>query len=89
MTVQSTSLSLSVYSDPQLVGKTDPFFNNAPIGKIYTQSVLGVKPFYFGPQDGPIGTEMLNALTSVEQGKVDPANAWNTALSNVKNDLSG
>ncbi|MGV9766242.1 ABC transporter substrate-binding protein [Micromonospora tulbaghiae] len=75
----------SVYTDPQLVGKTDPFFSNAPIGKIYTQSVLGIKPFYFGPQDGPIGTEFLNTLTSVEQGKVDPANAWNTALTNVKN----
>ncbi|WBB71396.1 extracellular solute-binding protein [Micromonospora sp. WMMD1128] len=75
----------SVYTDPQLVGKTDPFFSNAPIGKIYTQSVVGIKPFYFGPQDGPIGTELLNTLTSVEQGKVDPANAWNTALTNVKN----
>ncbi|MEU3457960.1 ABC transporter substrate-binding protein [Micromonospora sp. NPDC006766] len=79
----------SVYTDPQLVGKTDPFFNNAPIGKIYTQSVLGIKPFYFGPLDGPIGTEFLNTLTSVEQGKVDPANAWNTALANVKNAVRG
>jgi len=79
----------SVYTDPQLVGRTDPFFSDAPIGKIYTQSVLGVKPFYIGPQDGTIGTELLNTLTSVEQGKVDPANAWNTALSNVKNALRG
>jgi cellobiose transport system substrate-binding protein len=79
----------SVYTDPQLVGKTDPFFNNAPIGKIYTQSVVGLKPFYFGPQDGPIGTEFLNTLTSVEQGKVDPANAWNTALANVKKAVRG
>ena len=75
----------SVYTDPQLVGKTDPFFSNAPIGKIYTQSVVGIKPFYFGPQDGPVGTEFLNTLTSVEQGKVNPANAWDTALKNVKN----
>ncbi|MFI6128499.1 ABC transporter substrate-binding protein [Micromonospora sp. NPDC051141] len=75
----------SVYTDPQLVGKTDPFFSNAPIGKIYTQSVVGIKPFYFGPQDGPVGTEFLNTLTSVEQGKVAPADAWNTALKNVKN----
>ena len=79
----------SVYSDPKLVDRTDPFFSNAPIGKIYTQSVLGVKPFYIGPQDGPIGTELLNTLTSVEQGKVDPANAWSTALTNVKNALRG
>lgn len=85
LTAGSLPTTPSVYTDPQLVGKTDPFFSNAPIGKIYTQSVLGIKPFYFGPQDGPIGTEFLNTLTSVEQGKVDPANAWETALKNVKN----
>jgi len=79
----------SVYTDPKLVDRTDPFFSDAPVGKIYTQSVLGVKPFYIGPQDGTIGTELLNTLTSVEQGKVDPANAWNTALTNVKNALRG
>jgi cellobiose transport system substrate-binding protein len=79
----------SVYSDPKLVGRADPFFSNAPIGKIYTQSVLGVKPFYIGPQDGNIGTELLNTLYSVEQGKVKPENAWNTALANAKNALRG
>ncbi len=79
----------SVYTDPQLVGKTDPFFSNAPIGKIYTQSVEGIKPFYIGVDDGTIGTELLNTLTSVEQGKVSPANAWTTGLTNVKNALKG
>jgi cellobiose transport system substrate-binding protein len=79
----------SVYSDPRLVGKADPFFNNAPVGKIYTDSVLGIKPFYIGPDDPTIGIELLNALTGVEQGKVQPANAWNTALTNVKNALRG
>ncbi|AVT28176.1 ABC transporter substrate-binding protein [Plantactinospora sp. BC1] len=79
----------SVYSDAQLVGKTDPFFSNAPIGKIYTESVVNIKPFYIGPDDATIGSELLNTLTSVEQGKVDPANAWNTALTNVKNALRG
>jgi len=79
----------SVYTDPQLVARTDPFFSNAPIGKIYTQSVVGIKPFYIGPEDGTIGTELLNVLTSVEQGKVDPASAWTTGLANVKNALRG
>lgn len=79
----------SVYSDPQLVARTDPFFSNAPIGKIYTQSVLGIKPFYIGPEDATVGSEMLNTLVSVEQGKVAPDDAWNTALTNVKNALRG
>jgi len=79
----------SVYSDPQLVGRTDPFFSNAPIGKIYTQSVVNIRPFYIGPDDATIGSELLNTLTSVEQGKVDPNTAWDTALTNVKNALRG
>ncbi|MDG4790653.1 ABC transporter substrate-binding protein [Micromonospora sp. WMMD1102] len=79
----------SVYTDPQLVGREEPFFSNAPIGKIYTQSVLNIKPFYIGPDDAAIGTELLNTLTSVEQGKVAPADAWNTALKNAKNALGG
>lgn len=79
----------SVYTDPQLVGRTDPFFSNAPTGKIYTQSVLNVKPFYIGPDDATIGSELSNVLTSVEQGKVAPDKAWETALTNVKNALRG
>ncbi|NUT34351.1 MAG: extracellular solute-binding protein [Hamadaea sp.] len=79
----------SVYSDPKLLAKTDPFFSNAPIGKIYTDSVLGIKPFYIGPEDATVGSELLNTLISVEQGKVSQADAWNTAMTNVKNALRG
>jgi cellobiose transport system substrate-binding protein len=79
----------SVYTDPKLVSKTDPFFSEAPIGKIYTESVTKLKPFYIGPEDGTIGTEFLNVLTSVEQGKVAPDQAWNTAMTNIKNAIKG
>jgi cellobiose transport system substrate-binding protein len=79
----------SVYNDPRLLEKTDPFFSDAPVGKIYTESVVGIKPFYIGPDDATIGTELLNALTSVEQGKLAPDKAWSTALTNVKNALRG
>ncbi|GAA4473055.1 ABC transporter substrate-binding protein [Phytohabitans houttuyneae] len=79
----------SVYTDPRLVGKTDPFFSDAPVGKIYTESVLGVKPFYIGPDDATIGSELINAIISVEQGKLPPGKAWDTALVNVKNALRG
>lgn len=79
----------SVYTDPKLLGKTDPFFSDAPIGKIYTESVVNIKPFYIGPDDATIGSELLNTLTSVEQGKVAPAKAWETAMTNVKNALRG
>ncbi|MGC9669616.1 ABC transporter substrate-binding protein [Planosporangium sp. 12N6] len=79
----------SVYTDPRLVSRTDPFFSDAPIGKIYTESVTKLKPFYIGPEDGSIGTEFLNVLTSVEQGKVAPDKAWSTAMANVKKAIQG
>lgn len=74
----------SVYKDPQLTSHQDPFFSNAPTGKIYTDSLLGLKPFYIGPDSSAIGQEFQNALTNVEQGKGDPAKAWDTALQNIK-----
>jgi cellobiose transport system substrate-binding protein len=79
----------SVYTDPRLLGKTDTFFSDAPIGKIYTESVVNIKPFYIGPDDATIGSELINAVISVEQGKLAPDKAWSTALTNVKNALRG
>ena len=74
----------SVYKDPKLTSFKDPFFSNAPTGTIYTNSLLGLKPFYIGPDSSAIGQEFLNAITNVEQGKGDPAKAWDTALQNIK-----
>jgi cellobiose transport system substrate-binding protein len=74
----------SVYDDPQLTGKRDEFFSGAPTGEIYTQALLGLKPFHMGPDTGTIGTEFLNALTNVEQGSGDPATAWDDAVRNIR-----
>jgi cellobiose transport system substrate-binding protein len=74
----------SVYKDPKLTAQRDPFFSDAPIGSIYTNSLLALKPFYIGPDSSAIGQEFLNAITNVEQGKGDPATAWNAALKNIK-----
>lgn len=74
----------SVYTDPSLASKADPFFSGAPTGKIYTQAVLGLKPFFMGPDTGTIGGEFLNALTNVEQGSGNPATAYDDAVRNVR-----
>ncbi|HEV2782852.1 MAG TPA: ABC transporter substrate-binding protein [Actinophytocola sp.] len=74
----------SVYQDPRLTSRQEPFFSNAPVGKIYTSSLLGLTPFYIGPDSSAIGQEFLNALTNVEQGAGDPDDAWEAALRNIK-----
>ncbi|RSM64210.1 ABC transporter substrate-binding protein [Actinoplanes sp. ATCC 53533] len=74
----------SVYTDPRLTGLKDPFFSDAPTGTIYTNSLLGLKPFLIGPDSSAIGSEFLNAITNVEQGKGQPAQAWDAAVKNIK-----
>ncbi|MBB0244274.1 extracellular solute-binding protein [Streptomyces alkaliphilus] len=73
-----------VYDDEDLTASTDPFFSDAPIGTIYTDSLLGLEPFLIGPDSATIGNEFLNALTAVEQGGADPDEAWDTALANIR-----
>lgn len=73
----------AVYSDQRLKDKRDPFFSDAPTGEIYTQALLGLKPFRMGPDTATIGAEFLNALTNVEQGSGDPATAWDDAVRNI------
>jgi cellobiose transport system substrate-binding protein len=75
----------AVYKDPKLIALKDPFFSDAPTGKIYTDSLLALKPFVVGPDSSAIGQEFLNAITNVEQGKGGPARAWETALTNIRN----
>jgi len=74
----------SVYQDSKLTDAKDPFFSDAPTGKIYTDSLLGLKPFYIGPDSAVIGQEFLNAITNVEQSGGNPATAWDDALRNIK-----
>jgi len=63
---------------------TNPFFNNAPVGKIFTaraQSIDGAPykgPYYFAIRD-----EVNNALTAVDTGSNSPEIAWNQAVQTV------
>ncbi|MDT0345742.1 ABC transporter substrate-binding protein [Streptomyces litchfieldiae] len=74
----------SVYDDERLQGLRDPFFSDAPTGRIYTDSLIGLEPFPVGRDSSTIGQEFLNAITDVEQGGGDPTDAWERALENIR-----
>jgi cellobiose transport system substrate-binding protein len=63
---------------------TNPFFKNAPVGKIFTaraQSIDGAPykgQYYFAIRD-----EVNNALTAVDTGSSSPEIAWNQAVQTV------
>ncbi|MFD1933620.1 ABC transporter substrate-binding protein [Nonomuraea mangrovi] len=74
----------ALYSDPVITDFKNPFFNNAPVGKIFSESVATMKVQYLGPKAGDINTAINNALGRVEQGKQSPGDAWSQAMVEVK-----
>lgn len=73
----------ALYSDPAVGGLKDKFFNNAPIGKIYSASVNEVKPFVLGKKDRLIDSTIGQALSRVQLGKQLPQAAWTQAISDI------
>ena len=67
-----------------VAGFKNPFFNNAPVGQIFANSALRLKPQIIGPQQGAIQTASSNAIQRVEQKKQSPAKSWEQFLKDVK-----
>jgi cellobiose transport system substrate-binding protein len=74
----------TLYSSPVITDFVNPFFSNAPVGKIFSESVATMKAQYLGPKAGDINTAIQNGLIRVEQGKQKPDEAWAQAVSEVK-----
>jgi cellobiose transport system substrate-binding protein len=69
-----------LYSDPAVTGFTNPFFRDAPVGRIFTRSVQLKPPQYLGAHNGPVRVAFENHLGAVEVGKSTSEKAWAAAL---------
>jgi cellobiose transport system substrate-binding protein len=74
----------SLYTDPDLTGFSKAFFNNAPIGQIFTASAQAVKPQHQGPKQGDVFNTIGSGLGRIEQGSQSPADAWAQVVADVK-----
>jgi len=74
-----------LYSSPAIVNFKNPFFNSAPVGKIFTTSAKALKPQILGPHQGDIQTAASNAIQRVEQKKQSPSQSWAQFLKDVGN----
>jgi len=61
----------------------NPFFSNAPVGAIFANSALKLKPQILGPHQGDYQTAATNAIQRVEQHKQGPGASWNQFLKDV------
>jgi cellobiose transport system substrate-binding protein len=76
---------VAAYEDPALTDYTNPYFNNAPVGTIFTDraKAVTVAPFkstkYF-----PINDAMMNALSRVDvDGTDNAADSWTKFVADV------
>jgi cellobiose transport system substrate-binding protein len=58
----------------------NPYFSNAPVGKIFANSALKLKPQPLGPHQGDFQTASTNAIQRVEQHIQSPGAAWKQFL---------
>jgi cellobiose transport system substrate-binding protein len=74
----------SLYSDSAIQTYTDPFFNNAPIGKIYSTGVQKLKPIFQGPFQRTIDQAIGAGIGRVAAKKQTAEKSWAQVLSDIK-----
>jgi cellobiose transport system substrate-binding protein len=62
----------------------NPFFSNAPVGQIFANSALRLRPQILGPHQGDIQNTVSAAFQRVEQHKQTPAKSWAQFLKDVQ-----
>lgn len=75
--------TVGLYNDPVIAEYTNPFFNDAPVGRFFATSVTKLVPQYIGPRSGDVATRITAGLTRVEQGRDDPEESWRKVLREV------
>ena len=77
------SSELPVLKSKAVQNFRNPFFSNAPVGKIFATSAMKLKPQILGPHQGDFQTDASNAIQRVEQHKQSPAASWKQFLKDV------
>jgi cellobiose transport system substrate-binding protein len=74
----------SLYDDPALTGMTKAYFNDAPVGQIFTEAAQAVQPQYQGPLQGDVLTVIGQGLGRIEEGAQSPDEAWSQVLGDLQ-----
>lgn len=77
----------SVYKDPEVVGHTDPYFDNAPVGQLFAASADSLRPNYRGLRDADVRPEFGRALGRIEDKTQNADQAWAEAVQQARVEL--
>lgn len=74
----------ALYEDKAVNEFKKDFFNDAPVGQIYTTSAKELEPQYQGPKAGTVKATIGSGLVRIEEGKQDAAAAWEQVVSELE-----
>jgi cellobiose transport system substrate-binding protein len=69
----------ALYTDPALTGFTNPFFSDAPVGTIFSDTAAALQPQYLGTKNGPVRQAVENVVREVEAGSLSADDGWTKA----------
>jgi cellobiose transport system substrate-binding protein len=80
--------SSTAAANPSVEAATDPYFTDAPLGKIFGESAADLPVATLGPKDGVIKDTFSSGIGRVEQQGANPDKAWSKTLADIKNAIS-
>ncbi|MBW4720256.1 ABC transporter substrate-binding protein [Saccharothrix obliqua] len=69
-----------VYRDPVVLEHKDPYFSDAPVGRLFAASSDTIRPNYRGVRDADVRPVFGRALGRVEEGSQSIDQAWEQAV---------
>jgi cellobiose transport system substrate-binding protein len=69
----------ALYTDTALTSFTNPFFSDAPVGTIFSDTAAQLKPQYLGTKNGPVRQAVENVVREVEAGSLSADDGWQKA----------
>jgi cellobiose transport system substrate-binding protein len=75
--------AVKTWATADVADSKDAFFSDAPVGKIFPDSLKNAPEQVYGPQWGIINVAFGNALTTVEKG-TSPDKAWAKAMKDIE-----
>jgi cellobiose transport system substrate-binding protein len=76
--------NLQALASPDFTGYTNAYFNDAPTGKIFGESVKNIQPVHLGPKHGNAKERAFEtALNAVQAGQLSKEKAWEQFLNDL------
>ncbi|NJP67480.1 extracellular solute-binding protein [Streptomyces spiramenti] len=73
---------------PEVADATHEYFQDAPIGQLFTEAAEGIPTLVLGPRDQVIQEQIANGLLAADTQGLSSEEAWESTVSSIENALA-